>query len=676
MNGGDWQRVHNALTRLARTRGALDAEEATWLIEAVRVRVYEALACGSLLEYLERVLGYGPRLAKERLRVAEALSRLPALHAALASGELPWSAVREISRVATASTESEWTAAARGKTVRQVEEMVSGRRSGDRPGDPADPSLKRHVLRLEISADALAAFRDARRYLELEVGHSLEDDEMVRMLAHCALDSERDPGRAAYQVAMTVCTECRRGTRDGAGQVFAVETEQVDAALCDAQQVFIDISEAGIDARDEGQVGPLPGQGSLPSQVDSWPGQVGPFSGSVDPLPGHGPLPAHVDPLPGQSPLPAHVDPLPGQGPLPAQADPVSGQGPLPAQADPVSGQGPLPAQADPLPGHGPVPAQVDPLPAQGPLPAQVDPLPAQVGPLPGQVGPVGPLPAQVDPLPGQGSLPGSVGPLPSHVGHAAASACSSSCGATCSAPIVPAAPTIPSHVGHAASACSSSCGAACSSPIVPAATQTIPPRIRRLVWRRDHGRCTVPGCRAARYLEIHHLVPLSEGGNHDPSRLLLLCSAHHGRVHDGRLRIGGMAPNRLMFTHANGAPFGAIWAVDAESEGGVRRGMEADAVDAVRRTGVSLADARRAVAEAARSQPAAIEELIRRTFAVLGRTVYASRMSERRAGYSVRGSRTRVHSLERMRRPLGEIGRRSAPGRGGYRYGAEVGAG
>lgn len=39
---------------------------------------------------------------------------------------------------------------------------------------------------------------------------------------------------------MTVCTECRRGTRDGAGQVFAVESEQVDAALCDAQQVFID----------------------------------------------------------------------------------------------------------------------------------------------------------------------------------------------------------------------------------------------------------------------------------------------------------------------------------------------------------------------------------------------------------------------------------------------------
>lgn len=49
--------------------------------------------------------------------------------------------------------------------------------------------------------------------------------------------------------------------------------------------------------------------------------------------------------------------------------------------------------------------------------------------------------------------------------------------------------------------------------PIVPAATQTIPPRIRRLVWRRDHQRCTVPGCRAVGWLEIHHVVPPSGGG-------------------------------------------------------------------------------------------------------------------------------------------------------------------
>ena len=41
-------------------------------------------------------------------------------------GELCWSAVRELVRVAIAETEKEWTEAAKGKTTRQVEELVAG----------------------------------------------------------------------------------------------------------------------------------------------------------------------------------------------------------------------------------------------------------------------------------------------------------------------------------------------------------------------------------------------------------------------------------------------------------------------------------------------------------------------------------------------------------------------
>ena len=189
------------------------------------------------LSYLEHVFGYGPRQAGERIRVAEALTRLPAMFEALAKGELHWSAVRELTRVAVPATEAEWLAAARGKTVRDVEDMVSGRKRGDKPGDPPDPGVKRHVLRLELSGDALAAFREARRHIELEVGHSLDDDEAVRMLAHCALGGPRDPGRAAYQIAITVCEECGRGTRDGAGRVFQIEPHEVEAACCDAQNI-------------------------------------------------------------------------------------------------------------------------------------------------------------------------------------------------------------------------------------------------------------------------------------------------------------------------------------------------------------------------------------------------------------------------------------------------------
>jgi hypothetical protein len=55
-------------------------------------------------------------------------------------------------------------------------------------------------------------------------------------------------------------------------------------------------------------------------------------------------------------------------------------------------------------------------------------------------------------------------------------------------------------------------------------AYQDIPPSVVRLVWRRDCGRCQAPGCRSTIGIEIHHLRWRSDGGNHDPLNLCLLC--------------------------------------------------------------------------------------------------------------------------------------------------------
>jgi hypothetical protein len=296
--------------------------------------------------------------------------------------------------------------------MREVEDMVSGRRAGDRPGDPADPATKREVLRLELTGDGLAAFRDARRRLEIDVGHSLDDDAFVRMLAHHALGGPADPGRAAYQVAMTVCPQCRHGTRDGAGRELAVEPHVVEAALCDAQ-----------------------------------------------------------------------------------------------------------------------------------------------------------------------------------HIGDA--------------------------HVG----------GVPDGVPVK--ASQTIPPRIRRLVHRRAHGLCEVTGCRSAKYLEIHHIIHRADGGTHDPSLLLLTCSAHHAALHRGALHVSGTAPDRLEFGRRH-----AIWpapSVRAASQPPPMRDaaseIHADALDALTRLGFSAAQARQAIA--ASSDAGDIEALLREALAQLRPPVHVSRASE-----------------------------------------------
>ena len=73
-------------------------------------------------------------------------------------------------------------------------------------------------------------------------------------------------------------------------------------------------------------------------------------------------------------------------------------------------------------------------------------------------------------------------------------------------------------------------------------AHQDIPPSVVRFVWRRDGGRCRLPGCRSARGLELHHVVHRADGGSHDASNLVLACSACHQAHHAGALTISGTA--------------------------------------------------------------------------------------------------------------------------------------
>src|SRR3954464_5395814 len=121
----DWQTVDRALRTIRRRRATLDAEEARWLREAEALQIWRPLGMVSALDYMERVLGYAPRTAQERLRVARALGDLPRLTAALAADELPFSAVRELTRVVTPATEASWIAASAGKNLRQIEELVT-----------------------------------------------------------------------------------------------------------------------------------------------------------------------------------------------------------------------------------------------------------------------------------------------------------------------------------------------------------------------------------------------------------------------------------------------------------------------------------------------------------------------------------------------------------------------
>jgi len=231
----DWMRAHEELSRLAKTRAALDWEEGGWLLHALRAGVHVHLGFGSFPEYVERLFGYKPRSTEEKLRVAEALEGLPELDAALQHGELCWSAVRELTRVATPANVGEWLGVARGKTQRQIEQLVSGRKLGDDPDSPAGPA--RHVLRFEVSAETLATFRDAMAKLRRMASESLDDEAALLLLARHVLGASDDEGRSAYQVALTICERCERGFQQSQGELVELDAASLEMAECDAQRI-------------------------------------------------------------------------------------------------------------------------------------------------------------------------------------------------------------------------------------------------------------------------------------------------------------------------------------------------------------------------------------------------------------------------------------------------------
>jgi Domain of unknown function (DUF222)/HNH endonuclease len=62
----------------------------------------------------------------------------------------------------------------------------------------------------------------------------------------------------------------------------------------------------------------------------------------------------------------------------------------------------------------------------------------------------------------------------------------------------------------------------------VGASTHTVPPHLRRAVKVRDR-HCSIAGCRThARFCQVHHIKPRSEGGATALPNLVLLCTFHH----------------------------------------------------------------------------------------------------------------------------------------------------
>ncbi|MCK6547761.1 DUF222 domain-containing protein [Myxococcota bacterium] len=382
------------------------------ILAAVHAGTAKKLGMSSNVEYVSRVLQCGRREAYERVRVAEALAELPQLGDALREGELGWSAVRELSRILVAKTEAVWLDAVAGKTVREIEVMVAGRKKGDLPTDPKSSEACEILLSFRVSVATAALVQDALQKLRREAGGHLSDDDALTQLARTVLEGQRDSGRASYQIAVEVCPSCKKAERTSDGESVPIDGSVLAMAACDAEVV---------DLRPPRDLAPEPRK-----------------------------------------------------------------------------------LQRDGTPERGRALTERPERPSTG---------------------------------------------------------------TTDASPWLNEALTRPRA----------------------RATQTIPPATRRFVLRRDRGRCVVPGCAHATFVDLHHVTPRSEGGDHDPDGLATLCGAHHSAIHEGRLSIEGRASTGFVVRHADGTPYG-----DEVTHG---HGVMADVFLALRALGFRESETRRALA-------------------------------------------------------------------------------
>src|SRR5258708_4961922 len=123
----------------------------------------------SCAQWLSWRVGLERGAARERVRVARALGTLPRLAQALARGELSYSKVRALTRVATAETEERLLAVGRAGTAEHVERIVRGWRRMDRKAE-TEETTRRHrsrALHVYQDEDGMVAIRGR---LEPEVG--------------------------------------------------------------------------------------------------------------------------------------------------------------------------------------------------------------------------------------------------------------------------------------------------------------------------------------------------------------------------------------------------------------------------------------------------------------------------------------------------------------------------
>jgi hypothetical protein len=207
----------------------------------------------SCAAWLSWRVGLAPGAAREHVRVARALGALPLLSQALARGEVSYSKVRELTRVATPETEERLLAVGRAGTAEHVERIVRGWRRVDRKAE-AQEAAHQHVGRaLHVYQDEDGTVR-VRGRLAPEVGalllKALEAARETLYQRRHETTPETDPPTMEQQqadaLALLAESALHQGLDPGApGERYQVVVHVDAAVLADPEQDGQSVLEDG-----------------------------------------------------------------------------------------------------------------------------------------------------------------------------------------------------------------------------------------------------------------------------------------------------------------------------------------------------------------------------------------------------------------------------------------------
>lgn len=123
------ERIEAEITELSGHLAAATARLLSWIAVYDQREGWKSWGCVSAAHWLSWKCGDGLHAAREKVRTARALDELPVLAASFARGELSFTKVRAITRVATPADEAEWVEMAKTSTGAQLERVVARARA-------------------------------------------------------------------------------------------------------------------------------------------------------------------------------------------------------------------------------------------------------------------------------------------------------------------------------------------------------------------------------------------------------------------------------------------------------------------------------------------------------------------------------------------------------------------